>query len=85
MVDITLQKRISLSERYCLEFSVRVFNGLNHPQYIGGYINDVQPFTSATGPAMVNYLNPSTSAFLHPDQAFSSNPRNVQLALKLHF
>ncbi len=84
-IDLTVQKQIAISERYRLEFSIRIFNSLNHPQYVGGYINDVQPFGNATGPAVDNYLNPSTSAFLHPDQAFSSNPRNIQLALKLHF
>jgi hypothetical protein len=43
------------------------------------------PFQNATGPAVDNFLNPSSSAFLRPDQAFSSNPRNIQLAIKFLF
>jgi hypothetical protein len=84
-VDLTIQKRINLTEQCAVEFSARIFNLLNHPQYVAGYINDVQPFSYATGPAVDNYLNPSTSSFLRPDQAFSSNPRSIQLALKLSF
>jgi hypothetical protein len=84
-VDLTIQKRINVTEQCAVEFSARIFNLLNHPQYVAGYINDVQPFSYATGPAVDNYLNPSTSSFLRPDQAFSSNPRSIQLALKLSF
>jgi hypothetical protein len=84
-LDVTIQKRITFAERYRVDFSARIFNLLNHPQYVAGYINDVQPFANGTGPAVDNYLNPSTSSFLHPDQAFSSNPRGIQLALKFSF
>ncbi|MBV9308831.1 MAG: hypothetical protein JOZ45_21980, partial [Acidobacteriaceae bacterium] len=84
-IDVTVQKRINLTERYRVELSARIFNFLNHPQYTGGYINDVMPFQNATGPAVDNFLNPSSSAFMRPDQAFSSNPRSIQLAVKFLF
>jgi hypothetical protein len=84
-VDITAQKRFAITERYSIEFSARAFNVLNHPQYVGGFINDVQPFTSATGPAVINMLNPASATFLRPDTAFSSNPRSMLLALKFLF
>jgi hypothetical protein len=84
-VDLTVQKRVNVRERYAFEFSARFFNILNHPQYAGGYLNDVQPFTATASPTVDNYLRPNTSLFLQPDQAFTGNPRNIQLALKFVF
>jgi hypothetical protein len=84
-IDVTALKRINITERYSVEFSARIFNVLNHPQPVGGWINDVQPFINAVGPIVNNYTNPASSNFLKADQAFSSNPRTIQLALKLVF
>ena len=45
-VDLTLTKRFNITERYRLELSARAFNVFNHPQYVGGFLNDVQPITT---------------------------------------
>ena len=88
-VDLTLAKRFSVHEGVNLEFSARIFNILNHPQYTGAYINDVQPLQTipgtAAGVVARNVLIPGNSAFADPTQGFSSNPRTVQFALKLLF
>jgi len=70
-------------------------NIFNHPQYVGGYISDVAPAGSLVSPAGANtapntvaihsYLEPQNATFLQPSQAFSSNPRQIQLALKFIF
>ena len=48
-IDITLLKRFNINERFRFEFSARAFNIFNHPQYVGGYLNDVFPFGFAAG------------------------------------
>jgi hypothetical protein len=89
-VDITLAKNINITERYRLQFSARVFNLFNHPQYVGGFISDVKPADTANGndptTALVhNFLIPTTGNFADPSRTFESNPREMQLALKFIF
>jgi hypothetical protein len=93
-IDLTLAKRISITERFRVEFSLRAFNILNHPQYVGGYVNDVHPFGpsgggyaqgTSLGDLARNTITPGSSIFQQWSQGFSSNPRQVTLALKLTF
>lgn len=89
-IDLTLMKRFTVTERFRLEISARAFNILNHPQYVGGYINDVYPISSyapgtAGGDLARTTLEPNSTNFQQWSQAFSSNPRQMQLALKLIF
>jgi hypothetical protein len=88
-VDLTLAKRIDITERWKAQFAIRVFNVFNHPQYTGGYLDDVT-FTqyspnSVAGQLARTSFDPKSSAFEQWDQVFSSNPRSVTLSLKLIF
>lgn len=83
-IDVTAAKRFNFTERVAVEFSARAFNVFNHPQYTGGYLNDVAP-NGATSGNQHNFLIPSQTIFADPTQAFSSNPRNLVLALKVIF
>ena len=83
-VDMTFAKSFNFTESKKLQFSARFFNIFNHPQYVGGYINDVAPI-GFTGTAQHQYLEPQSGIFMQPTQAFSSNPRSIELALKLIF
>lgn len=93
-IDLTLAKRFTITERFRLEFSLRAFNIFNHPQYVGGYVNDVHPFGpagggyaqgSSLGDLARSTITPGSSIFEQWDQGFSSNPRELTLALKLTF
>jgi hypothetical protein len=84
-VDFSAVKRFSITERARLEFSVRAFNIFNHAQYTGGYLNDVFPYTGANSTIQLNALVPSSANFQQWSQAFSSNPRQLQLAVKFTF
>ena len=93
-IDLTLAKRFTITERFRLEFSVRAFNIFNHPQYVGGYVNDVHPFGpggggyaqgTPAGDLARSAITPGSSIFEQWSQAFSSNPRELTLALKLTF
>lgn len=85
-VDATFLKRISISERYKVEFAGQFYNLFNHAQFIPGFINNTGPLTfSTSGPAIVNYLTPGNPIFNNPEAVFSSNPRNIQLVMKFIF
>ncbi|MBV9103841.1 MAG: carboxypeptidase regulatory-like domain-containing protein, partial [Candidatus Eremiobacteraeota bacterium] len=93
-IDLTIAKRFTITERFRLEFSLRAFNIFNHPQYVGGYVNDVHPFGSSgggyaqgtpPGDLARTTITPSSPNFEDWPQAFSSNPRLITLALKLTF
>ena len=83
-IDMTIAKSFNFTEGKKLQFSARFINLLNHPQYIGGFLSDVAPigFTSS---AVHNFLEPQSGIFDQASQAFSSNPRQLQLALKFIF
>ena len=83
-LDMTFAKAFNVTERYKLQFAGRFFNIFNHPQYIGGFINDVAPIGFTSG-AVHNFLIPSNALFGDPTQAFSSNPRSIQVSAKLVF
>ena len=60
------------------------FNVFNHPQYVPGSVNTVDPI-STTGVTQLNTIFPLTTGFGKPDQVFSSNPRVIQVAAKFIF
>jgi hypothetical protein len=83
-IDISFLKRINITEHKSVEFGAQFSNLFNHPQYTGGYLNDVYPI-GFTGTEVHNFLNPSQNSFYRPDLVFSSNPRTIQLSLKFKF
>lgn len=82
-IDLTAVKRITLTERYRVEFQAQLFNLFNHPQWIGGYLNDIRPI-GYTG-SQVNVLEPQSIDFNQPASQFSGNTRTMQLAFKFFF
>ncbi len=88
--DLAAMKRISINERFRAEFSVRAFNVFNHSQYTGGFLDDVAPAPAggqgtALGDLERSALEPGSSIFQQYGQAFSSNPRQLLLTMKLIF
>ena len=83
-VDFSLVKRIGITERFKLEFAGRFVNLLNHPQYVGDRLSDVQP-KGYTGAQVRNFLNPADTTFYRPDLVFSSNPRMTTVSAKFIF
>ena len=78
-IDITLSKNLNITERFKVQFIGQAFNLFNHPQYVGGYLNDVGS-VGYTGSER-NMLIPTSSSFNQPQDVFSSNPRTLQLVL----
>jgi len=82
-IDMTVSKRLNITERVAAQFQVQAFNLFNHPQFIGGYLNDVASI-GFTGSER-NMLIPTNPSFNKPQDVFSSNPRTLQLGLKVSF
>ena len=83
-VDFSILKRIAINERFKLEFAGRFVNLLNHPQYVGDRLSDVQT-KGYTGAQVRNFLNPADTTFYRPDLVFSSNPRMTTVSAKFIF
>ncbi len=75
-IDLNLKKRFSIGERYSFDIGAGLYNVFNHPQFTGGYNNDVASsgFTGAR-----NDLVPSDPLFGRFDQFYSSNSRVIQV------
>lgn len=80
--DLAIKKKFAFGEVRTLEFSAQLFNAFNHPQYIPGYLNNVQYRLSVT---TRNNLIPSNADFNRPDRVYSSNPRLMQLTARFQF
>jgi hypothetical protein len=86
-IDFTASKKFNLTERVRLEFQAQFLNILNHPQYVGGFLDRVDEvrFPAGASPGPQAFLTPSDSAFNKPDLGFASNARQIQLVLKFGF
>jgi hypothetical protein len=82
--DLSLVKRIAVTERYKVEFAAGFFNAFNHPQFVAGSLNQINSIGRTTG-AVKNYLTPGKSNFNVANVTFPSNARTAQLALKFIF
>ena len=82
--DLSLLKRINITERYRMEFAAQMLNLFNHPQFIGGLLSQVNSYSLASTQDR-NYLIPTSDTFNDARGTFSSNPRNIQLSLKFIF
>jgi hypothetical protein len=85
-VDMMIAKYFGVGkeDRFKLRLEGRFLNLLNHPQYVAGNISDVGS-VGFTGTAVHNALIPSNSLFGQWPQVFSSNPRTIQVSVKLTF
>ena len=81
-MDFSLRKEISFRERFKFELRGDFLNGLNHPQYTPGQVNNINATNRA---GVTNYLTPGNPLFGQFDQVFGSNPRNIQVGAKIVF
>jgi len=82
--DFSVFKNFRFSESKFVQLRADLFNALNHPQYVPGSVNTVDPI-GTTGVSQYNAVFPLTPDFLRADRVFSSNPRVIQMALRFNF
>jgi hypothetical protein len=81
-LDFNVVKVFTIREKTKFELRADFFNGLNHPQYTAGAVNNTNQtqHVGLTGP-----LTPGNPQFDAWNQVFGSNPRNIQVGAKLMF
>jgi hypothetical protein len=82
--DISVFKNFRIGETKYIQIRADFFNAFNHPQYVPGSVNSVDP-VGTTGLTTLNQVTPLTPDFLNPSAVLSSNPRVIQLAARFNF
>lgn len=82
--DISISKNFRIGESKFIQLRADFFNAFNHPQYVPGSVNSVDP-VATTGLTTLNQVTPLTLDFLNPSAVLSSNPRVIQLAARFNF
>lgn len=82
-IDAALRKQFDLGERLRFNIGGQFLNLFNHPQFTGGYINDVS--LNAFAAIARNELVPSDPLFGRFDQFYTSNSRQLQVFAKFSF
>lgn len=82
-IDLSLMKKINITEIRRFEIGGQFFNLFNHSQFTGGYLSDVQP--NSTAAISRSFLVPSSSSFDAYQQFFPSNSRQLQLVARIIF
>jgi hypothetical protein len=81
-VDFSVFKNFAIDEGRRIQLRADFFNLFNHPQYVPGSVNGVQPITT-TGVSQINTVGQRD--FNVPSHVFSSHPRLIQLAARFNF
>lgn len=83
-IDFSILKNFRIGETKYIQIRADFFNVFNHPQYVPGSVNSVDP-VATTGLTTLNQVTPLTPDFLNPSSVLSSNPRVIQLAARFNF
>ena len=81
-VDFSLFKNFALGEVRKIQLRVDLYNAFNHPQYVPGSVDGVDPI-GTTGVGQFNTVG--LNDFNIASHVFSSHPRVIQLALRFDF
>jgi hypothetical protein len=82
-IDLGVRKQFDFGERMHFNLGAQLLNVLNHPQFTGGYTNDVS--LNAFSAVARNELVPSDPLFGRFDQFYTSNSRQIQVFAKFSF
>lgn len=83
--DVTVAKRIAISETKLFEIRGEFYNLLNNTQYTPGFVSAVQPRLNLQLASVAQILRAGHPNFNRPDLAFGSNPRTVQFVARFQF
>ena len=80
--NAAVYKRFGIRDRFALEFHGEAYNLLNHAQYVPGSLVGIGYGAQGNN---WNFLVPGNPAFGDPSMAFSSNPRQLQVGVRVQF
>ena len=82
--DLSLVKRVNITETQNVEFQAQFLNFFNHAQNLPGAISDVVPLGYTTN-STLEMLIPGSPNFNQPKTVFTNHPREMVLVLKYTF
>jgi hypothetical protein len=82
--DLTAVKRFTVKEGMNIEIQAQAFNLFNHAQYVPGFLNQVN-LLGFTGSGAAQFVRANNSQFANLANAFSNQPRTMQLVAKFTF
>jgi hypothetical protein len=77
-------KRFTVKEGMNIEIQAQAFNLFNHAQYVPGFLNQVN-LLGFTGSGAAQFVRANNSQFANLANAFSNQPRTMQLVAKFTF
>jgi len=80
-IDASVRKVFSITEQKHFEIGAQFYNLLNHPQFVGGYTDDIALSKSLSR----NFLLPNDPTFGQYQKYFPSNSRYIQLLARFTF
>jgi hypothetical protein len=83
-LDFSIFKNFAITESKKLQFGVDLLNAFNHPQYVPGSVNTVDPIAT-TGVNQYNTIANGLTDLFVPSHIFSSHPRVIQLRFRFTF
>jgi hypothetical protein len=83
-LDLTVFKNFAITETKKIQIGADFFNAFNHPQYVPGSINTVDPINTAAVSQYNTIAQGLTNLFV-PSHVFSSHPRVIQLRFRFTF
>jgi hypothetical protein len=81
-IDMAVKKRFAITERYQAAIAAQFYNVLNHAQFTGSHVSDVNSYGYI---GARNDLIPSDPNFGRFDQFYTSNSRIIQITLHVTF
>lgn len=81
-LDLSIFKNFSFREHLKFQLRADLYNAFNHPQYVPGSIDGVEPI-STTGD--LNLIAVTSNQFNQPSLVLSSHPRVIQLGFRFTF
>jgi hypothetical protein len=83
-LDLTAMKRFTFGENMNIEFQAQAFNVFNHAQFVPGSLNQINSI-GFTGSGTASFVRANNPLFANAPNAFSNQPRTMQLVLKFTF
>ena len=78
MIDLSLFKDFSFTERWRVQFRTEFFNAFNHPNF-------ANPSANISSPGSFGKVSNTLAPILGTDSGGPGDPREIQFALKLYF
>jgi hypothetical protein len=83
-LDFSIFKNFAITETKKIQLGADLLNAFNHPQYVPGSVNTVDPIAT-TGVNQYNTIANGLTDLFVADHIFSSHPRVIQLRLRFTF